>query len=304
MSEIVLKGIDGANPLGFLAAAGTLSTAAGSFCPDATLSWRRVWGSWRPVLRGCPDEEGSFCDKITKALKGANSEPFEYEKKLPFEAARLAEVLRRTKANARPEDRRTVDFLAAFGCEVCEDKGVFEDTFFRMVRSGDSAGQGLLFYALAIRQAVDATQIHRTLFRTWDYVDDGFSLRWDPLEDQRYALRWDDPSKNKNPYAPRNMRGANALALEALPLFPTAPVGKRLETTGFSRQGRRIFFSWPIWEASVGMATLRSVLSMREIHKKTPSREHLRAQGIVEVYRCRRIEPNQYYRNFATSEPA
>ena len=86
-----------------------------------------------------------------------------------------------------------------------------------MVRSGDSAGQGLPFYAKEMRKKVGIDHIQRTLFHAWDYQDTGYSLRWDPIEDQRYALRWRDPSKSSQ----GTMLAANSLAVEALQWFPT-----------------------------------------------------------------------------------
>ncbi len=85
--------------------------------------------------------------------------------------------------------------------------------------------------------------LRRTLFEPWDYGDHGFSsLRWDPLEDQRYALRWRDPSKSGANDGPGSMLGANSLALEALQAFPVIWTGREAETTGFHRNGRRSVF--------------------------------------------------------------
>lgn len=53
MSEIVLKGIDGANPLGFLAAAGTMAIANDIWPNRIRMTWRRL-NSYQPILE-CPD---------------------------------------------------------------------------------------------------------------------------------------------------------------------------------------------------------------------------------------------------------
>lgn len=299
MSEIVLKGIDGANPLGFLAALGTVVLLA---VHDATvcLEWRIEQGAWRPIVSGVNCDEGGFIEKIIRALANSSSEPFEYENKLPFSADRFAEILKGVVENTTPEKRRSADLLAAFGSEACVEKDVFKDTLLRMVRSGDAAGQGLPYYARSIRQTIEEASIRRTLFDFWDYTDHGYSLRWGPLEDQRYALRWHDPSKNKDEYATGTMNGANALALESLALFPTALVGNDLATTGFFKdQMKRIYFTWPIWDVAVSLDTIRSLLALRDLHIEKPPREKLLSYGIVEIYRCERIAPNKYYRNFS-----
>jgi hypothetical protein len=304
-NELILKGIDGANPLGFLAALGAVATAR-IFCPLISVGWRKEYGSWRPFFMGYESNETAFSEAMAGALSGTSAEPFKIEKKFPFSKRRFGEALKEFQSKALPRDRRNVDLLGAFGSEVCAEKDgeIFQDTFFRMVRSGDSAGQGLPFYAISIRNSTGAAELRRTLFETWDYKDKGFSLRWNPLEDQRYALRWHDPSKNKDKYAPGTMNGANALALEALSLFPSVALQTGLATTGFSKsKQRRIYFTWPIWEAAVSVETVRSLLALQELHKENPPRKELQARGIVEVYRCERIAPNQYYRNFSSAVP-
>lgn len=302
---LVLKGLDGANPLGFLAALGTLLTAQ-ACCASACMSWRTVQSGWRPALWYCGHDEKHFIEELDQALRKASMAPFELDKRLPFHQTTFFSELRKIQWDTAPGNRRTADILTAFGSEVFEDKGMFKDTALRMVRSGDAAGQGLPAYALAIRRNVSPEDLRRALFETWDYRDDDFSLRWEPLEDQRYALRWYDPSpSSNNKYGPQTMRGANALALEALALIPTFPETNGVGTTGFSSiGGKREFFTWPLWDRPLGPDTVRSVLSMHHLQQETPPRASLAARGIVEVYRCERIAPNQYYKNFSPSRPA
>lgn len=303
-SELALIGLDGGNPLGFLAAVGTLLLTEG-FAPGAKLRWRPLAGAWRPLIVGCDDPPETFSASLAQALHSASTEHFEADKRLPFGVEKFRSALAIARRTAAPGRRRTADFLAALGCETVHDKGIFEDTPFRMVRSGDAAGQGLPHYALEIRKATGTAELRRTLFEPWDYRDDGFGLRWDPLEDQRYALRWKNPSKSSLADGPGTMLGANALALEALPLFPCADRAGQLLATGFykSRQ-RQTFFTWPIWDRPIGSEVLRSLLALSELREETPPREALARRGIVEVYRCQRIAQNQYYSNFAPAQPA
>lgn len=302
--SLKLKGLDGANPLGFLAALGTLAVSIRIF-PKARLSWLPISGSLRPVLWNCGDDESVFVTQLHQELASMPMIAFEIDKKLPFVAEVFALALHEAQRSCSQDDRRTADLLTAFGSEIIQEKGVFESTDFRMVRSGDSAGQGLPAYALAIRYATDIDALQRTLFERWDYRDDGFSLRWDPLEDQRYALRWHDPSNQSNKkYAPQTMRGANALAVEALILFPSFSSKSKLMTTGFFESDRRSFFTWPIWDSPLGGDAIRSLISLSELHCPAPPRNKLAQRGIIEIYRCERVAPNQYYKNFAPSFPA
>lgn len=74
--------------------------------------------------------------------------------------------------------------------------------------------------------------LREALFGPWRYENDGLSMRWDPDDAKEYALRWRDPSIG----GVSSVWGANRLAFEALPLFPTVPTEAGLRTTGFRRQ--------------------------------------------------------------------
>ncbi|MDO9110836.1 MAG: hypothetical protein Q7U40_09290, partial [Desulfatirhabdiaceae bacterium] len=260
------------------------------------------------AIWGCQSSEDDFVKRLHQTLMSTPTDPFEIEKKLPFSAKLFRAALLSTMEFASPVRRREIDILAGFGSEVhFDEKDVFEDTAFRMVRSGDSAGQGLPAYALAIRKHIDIDALNRTLFQNWDYRDDDFSLRWDPIEDQRYALRWYNPSSETNKkYALKTMRGANALSLEALALFPVQPqaFGKTATTcfSWFSR--KREFFTWPIWDQPISLDIIRALLSLSDLHNsESPPRQILAKRGIVEIYRCERIAPNKYYKNFTPAVP-
>ena len=155
-----------------------------------------------------------------------------------------------------------------------------------------------LRYAKAIREQVEQHTIERTLFADWEYRDKGYSLRWDPIEDQRYALRWGDPSKLK-----LTENAANCLAFEALRCLPCVPMGTKAYTTGFRELERLKEFIWPIWTPLVSAETVRSLLSLRELHATPLPRTELEARGIQEVYGAAVIRPNQYYSNFAPAQP-
>src|SRR5690606_29595730 len=55
----------------------------------------------------------------------------------------------------------------------------------------------------------DPAKIQEALFAPWRRNDETDAFRWDPLEDQRYALRFDDPSRAG---AATTVHGANRLA--------------------------------------------------------------------------------------------
>jgi hypothetical protein len=293
-SGLLLHGLDGSNPLAFMAALGTLLLVH-QVDVNARLGWRRTAGKWRACLSTNIPTADELMEHLLAVFHSLPASPLNLSEKLPFgvECFRSAMVSAAQEANSS-DDRRELDFLAAFGSDALVDGENFSDTAFRMVRSGDSAGQGLPAYALAIRYRIDRNMLHRTLFKEWDYGDDYYSLRWDPVDDRSYALRWRDPAKD----AKNTMLAANALAVESLRLFPTVAIGSSLSTTGFSRIGRSEYFTWPIWEYSLSAEMIRSTLTLRELHVTTPDIEHLRLRGISFVFRSRRFAPNKYYKNF------
>ncbi len=310
---LVLSGLDGSNPLGFLSAVGVLRLLSDSN-RTARMGWEVTQDGWRPVLTGCCDSQDELCSVLQSLLGEGSTATFDIGKvqegkkesnKFPFAANQLVDVFNTAVSGARVKDRRDVDLLASFGTELYPDKknGVFQCTSFKMVRSGDSNSQGMLFYAKSLRLRLDRGMLTRTLFDRWDYPDKGYSLRWDPIEDQRYALRWRDPSKSDLADGPGTMIAANCLAVEALRCFPVMPVATRARTTGFQEARYRTTFVWPIWMPPLTVETARSVLSLSDLYKTPLDRSSLAARGVGEVYGVQLIRPNKYYSNFAPALP-
>lgn len=302
---LLLGGLDGSNPLGFLASVGVAVVAQERY-PGLRVSWRDTGRGWRPSLLECGDDEREFSDRVLESLKSTPTTVFDLDKKMPFDAGKFSSALREAQRRSSIMDRRDADLLAGMGTELYPDKksGQFQDSKFRMIRSGDSAGQGLPFYAKANIEKLDPERLHLTLFDVWDYQDEGYDLRWDPIGDQRYALRWRDPSKSRLADGPGMMLAAASLALEALRWLPTLPVGRLAETTGFHRAGRReIYFVWPIWTPMVRIDTIRSLLVLPELAHDPIDHDSLARRGIPEVFRSQRIRQNQYYSNFLPAKP-
>jgi hypothetical protein len=207
-----------------------------------------------------------------------------------------------------------LEFLAAFGTDAAyqphaKDRSLMQDTAFRTM-----SGAGHQHFIKFMREIIvntNAAHLYRTLFEPWQYQDDGrgMNLRWDPIDDRRYALRWKNPSADP----PTTMRGANRLAIEALPLFPTAPNGDELATTCFrSRKGT--FFTWPIWEGELALPVVQMLLQ-RPVSRlgessddespvmkdETAMATQRKALGIVAVFRSQRITVGKF-RNFTPAK--
>lgn len=361
---IVLSGIDGANPLGFLTALGTLAVLHTSGHRDARLHWTRT-ATWQPVLSGiATDGPAPLKQLVAEALSGdelvEDAEGKRDDARRALDAARkevkvkLDEIKKRglrgkqrkeaIEAEVKPlerkadkrrqgwltalrqavprpelalgkhidctaaeyrthadrfldeasiENREALDFLAAFASDARlsesdaqRKKGILASTPFCFI-----TGSGQQYFLDTVRQLMDpdrvsAERVGATLFEPWLYAEERFSMRWDPVEDRRYALMDRDPTASDN--KSRTVWMANLLAYRALVLFPSAPTRSHLATAAWNRG--RDEFTWPIWRHPSDPDTIRSMLLLPELRVTKPDHGSLRAQGVVAVFRARRIK--------------
>ena len=302
--EFALKGLDGGNPLGFLAALGALQSATAM---EPAGDWRMWWqqddGPWHPTLAGMTGlPADQLVARLADYLHDADNEALEIGKNLTISPDTFRELAQNAQDSAEYAHRRRADFIAAFGCETTADaKGkVIQDTALRTM-----AGAGHQHFLDTMRQTVRQTgaeHLRRSLFEPWERKDRRLGLRWDPDEARRYAFRWREPSGEPA----TTERGANRLAIEALPLLPTAIGGRgrqTLQTTGFkAERGRGVDFSWPLWTCPVTIATVASMLRLEELRRQEPDHGKLAPLGIAAVYRSQRVTEGKQ-RNFMPATP-
>jgi hypothetical protein len=190
--------------------------------------------------------------------------------------------------NAGHTEREALDLLADFGSDACvkNQSDRIEATPFCFI-----TGSGHQYFLETVRELVEkVTQegIHGALFQPWTYQDETLSMRWDPIEDRRYALMDRDPTTSDN--KPRTVWMANLLAYRGLVLFPSMPTTKGLATTAWNRFDDDITFTWPMWECAIGPDAIRSLLQTPELYALKPDSFILRARGITDVFRARRIQ--------------
>jgi len=293
--RLVLTGLDGSNPLAFLAALGALRTLS-EVCTQrhVRMSWQRAAG-WNPVLHvDSPLSDDALVQDLFRGLgTPLHDKAFSLGKDLNVTSREFRAFAEEAVSASTRAERLWADFATAFACDaLTNDDGKIQDT---ALRTMSGAGhQHFLQFMLQLARLTEPEHIRQALFQPWTYDDPGPSLRWDPQDDRRYALRWKDPSTDKI----HTVRGANRLAVEGLSMIATAPVGSRLETTGFRGRGKSdTAWTWPIWACPLGPDSVRSLLALGELQTETPSRATLSAIGIAEVYRCRRITVGKY-RNF------
>ena len=364
-----LRALNGANPLGFLAALGTLMTLQKAGHPDARLGWQRSV-HWIPVLyRLSTLDLQELANAISVALRGkqvaARAETERDFAQRAFDAAKkavkdqAAEIKKRKLKgdvriaadaeevaplrqisnekrdawlaalkqavpseelalgkhidctpdeyrehalsliqSASQEHRQSTDFLAAFGSDaVAEKNGRIRGTPFCFI-----TGSGHQYFLDTVRQLIEQAspeRVYRALFSQWEYRDERLSMRWDPVEDRRYALMDRDPTVSDN--KSRTVWMANLLAYRSLVLFPCAATAHGLEVAGWTESESDLVFTWPIWERPLCPDVIRSLLQMQELHHTELDRSQLRARGLVAAFRSRRIQvgdPPLYKMNF------
>lgn len=317
--SVMLSGLDGGNPLAFLAALGSFRVLESNWLDsNLRMRWEVAGGAWRPVLSASLPAFSD--DLIIDTLSEALAEPPQFElldaigndltisgRRLHFLAGEAVEKCHASPAHAINVQRTACDFVSAFGCDALTADGDpdsnIKDT---ALRTMSGAGhQHFIQFMRDLVAATDAGHLRSSLFEYWTYSDSGrgLNLRWDPADDRRYALRWKNPSDEPN----MTMRGANRLALEALPLFVTAPDGDRLQTTGFTQhRAKGVRWTWPIWSGPLSFDVCRSVLQLRSLQlapDNSESREFavwrtsLAQLGIAEVFQSQRITIGKF-RNF------
>lgn len=306
LREFTFSGLRAENPLAFLAALGTLRAASAVYGTDRVrMRWEVSGDAWSPRLRvesGDADEQ-QFVGLLHEWLqRSSGREAFAIGDDLTLSPQAFRAASEKAVSRLNPDDRAHADFIAAFGCDAAElaengkPSGKMADTAFRTM-----SGAGHQHFLGVMRTlAADCTSDHlrRTLFAPWRYDDplESHTMRWDPTDDVRYALRWRDSSGDPERKRTGTMWGANRLAIEALPLFPTMPVAAaELATVGFTHtRGEGTAWTWPVWETCCSVDTVRSLLALRQLQAARPPHEELARMGVAEVFRCWRIRQGKY----------
>jgi hypothetical protein len=293
MSELVLTGLEGRNPLGFLAALGTLNAVADAVGPgrvEPKLCWRSL-GTYRPVLVDGPDQNAlldllirdaaSFRDEPALNLryrKGGNGAEA-HDLKPPPE-----DFVRYLRALVERGDARSLAFAAAFATDAASDNnGNTKPTALHFT----AGQQEFLGMVQELVEGVTREDFQEALFGPWRYARPLPVLQWDNAQSRSYALRASDPSKDKKQGVP----AADWLAFRGLPFVRVAPVGDRVITTGCRGEWKTGFFRWPMWTRPLCQRVLGSLLSSPEVFETDPP--VLRARGIPIVFESGIIRTDQ-----------
>jgi len=311
---LLLTGPDGSNPLGFLTALGLLRTLSqDKDLAPVSLRWVAVEG-WKPEIScGSVMTPTQLVERVQARLSGTADRPefTRLGKNLTASRDEFHRFVKEVGESAALGETTSADFGAAFGSDaLANDEGRMIDTAWRTM-----AGAGHQHFLETMRnliQKTEARHIEKTLFSPWRYDDPmaTLSLRLDPLDDKRYALLARDPSGDPSRQSAGSVQGANRLAIEALPLFPTTAIGKQLHTTGFRGQrASDTYCTWPVWTCPANLDVVRSLLSLRDLailgwpitpeaspteqraaaRRERQARMRLQGLGVAEVFRSQRL---------------
>lgn len=291
--ELVLTAIDGANPLGFLAALGTLRVIS-VVHPElhSTLSWIPSSGSLAPLLNTTKTISKDELPELLSTRLGRECVfPTAITGNPEWQKLRISESALREHMIESSADTTQIscDFWATFFSETASRDGIALKTRFDF----HSGQQKIVESISALRRFASPSALRQTLFDGWQYLPRP-SLRWDPLDEKRqYALQANDPAyKPKNPIL--TDVGANLLALEALVFFPMVP-DQYGSQGGFDRARYAREWTWPLWRCELTVKTAFSVL-----HMPLDENAHRRAGDLV-WFRSRMAESGKGYRSFSPS---
>ena len=300
MSRLRLVGVDGSNPLGFLAALGLLRLV-----PRATLGFCED-GSFGAFVDGLDTSEGELATLIAADAKAAEnkSAPWRFtytkaatKKQGPQEVADLKpppEDFKKFLATCIDAwltgNDEAAGYAAAYGTDVAVDrgKGNTKPTAFHFT----AANQTFLGAVECIRASVTQEWVETSLFKGHGERPGG-NLRWDPGAERNWALM----ANNPNDDGTRVDAPLEWLAFRGLPLLPSFPRGSRIVTTGVVGRGDDMTFTWPLWSIPASLLTTRSVLQVAW----TGSAKERAARGVFAICSSAIRRTSQGFGNFGPS---
>jgi hypothetical protein len=300
MTSIHLPGLDGSNPLGFLASLGLLRVLSRE--TESTRLGFLDDGSCRAFVDGFSDSDDVVAAIVRDAQTAVGTQPWKlsYEKQEKNGVKRVADLkappevfedyLRIGIQQWRSGNDEAVAYAAAYGTSIARDgKDKTKPTAFHFT----AANQEFLKTVEESRSHVDVEWTRKSLL-TGYAARPGSNLRWDPAAERNWALMANNPNdEGTSVDAPLEW-----LAFRALPLFPTFPknsgVRPRVITTAVTGRGDEMRFVWPLWTVPVSLSTVSSLVRIE--WKKIDLRD--KAQGVFAICRSEIRRTSQGFGNF------
>ena len=298
MNGVHLTGLEGTNPLGFLAALGVqVAFALESKQP-------RLWWSDDIVPHAVVDEDFTTERIAAQAMKVFK----EWKDSLAVNPRRRdgSAMPKGDELKLTPCDTRTYLALAD-QCDSWSDLVTALVAEGGLDRKGAVANPSALYFTAAnqkflkmirdIFNGVSPADLLVGLKGPWENgADDLPTLMWDVRDDRQYALMAYNPSGNEKFTYP----GPEALAILGLSLHPVfGSRDRKTLTQGCSGSRTAGSYSWPLWCKPASAHAVKSLLAHAYDHPTFADRDRwFRSWGVFKVLRSpiRRPRPESYGR--------
>lgn len=298
MQPLMLDGIDGQHLWGFLTALGSLSLLNEHACAEMLEVPRLAFEEDGTAVVHSPVVKDQLAAVLLARLR----------KLQPYLEQDLATVKKPSdftrsdfESAALKGDPAKLNFLAGLACVIGAEAS--EST---LCAANGASHQNLVQSMRDVLKLVEEEHVRLTLFETWTRTyrvpDDRRkqlelgtrkpTLRLDPSDERIYALRLSNPTTTDDF---RTELGAQALAIPAFALLPVVPC-KGPITVASTRKGRRVTFSWPLWNAPATLPTVRTLLWGGVEHP------HQRERGVFAAFSADRVSGAKGKLSFAPSQ--
>ncbi|MDE0446270.1 MAG: hypothetical protein OXH96_06305 [Spirochaetaceae bacterium] len=301
MSGTHLTGLEGTNPLGFLAALG-VQTAFADYDVQP-----RLWWSDGVTPHAVVDSDFSverIADQaLTKAARWKdcpsmnpsrhNGRPLPKGDELKLAPGDIRTYLSRSHASEAGGGLAAA--LVAEGS--LDNNGVAKpsDLYFAAGR------MKFLLIARTILGSIAREDLLTGLVGPWSYTSEVASLGWDVVDDRIYALRANNPDPDKKLTNP----GPEALAILGLSCHPVFAGGERTLTQGCSGSWKAGRYSWPLWRRPAAPGAVKSLLAHAYDHPGADRSHWYPSWGVFTIFRSPiRRSPQGGYGTFGPPEVA
>jgi len=279
MPEVTLTGLDGANPLGFLAALGTLAVAERMLGPDVPrVGWTNDIVP-RPLVRSGAKREELVATVLADRDRWNGSAALDLPSgDVKLDADRLRAWLEDCERAAQHDDGRALGLVTA----LVADGSLARDGKAKPTHLHFTAGkQQFLQMARTLRDGLTAEHVEEALFGPWRYASTLPSFKWDVADDRTYALSAVNPASETK----RTVPGAEWLALLGLSFLPVTRGPRGTVTTGCSGRWKEGgAFSWPVWEGLIPPDVVRTLVGIPDLVQDPPP-PTLVHRGVSRVFR-------------------
>lgn len=299
---LVIEGIDGATPLGFLAAVGLLQVLQDVQPPTGNtprLRWKQL-DTWRPILCGAEslasvaqmvfDDRTRWAESMLLAFRYIKLEK-QGPKAVGGLKAPLSVVRAWSRARREARDEAALAYGAALFCEKVTSEPNKNPATSEHCRSAGIAIDGDVGLELTVQTSFfDFTSRNAQFLEQVECIRDYLNLdrilgalgTGKPDYDAPRTLDWDPSSDTPGAIYTGFRRGYlpvhEWLAFRALRLLPLAGHGTKARMAACT--GRRLDgdFTWPLWEAPATNDAIRSLLGHPQLVQLT--QEQRRAFGV------------------------